>query len=135
MLAQVAMPLAIPISNPFPVTLVIGAIGLAAFSVELALARRSGQSGQPRARLSVLLASFLVVAAVLVAWAAFYALGGPAAAEPVMHISGAHNPYYDLYRTVWIVNAIIALLIAILALTAGVILLNGRRRRLVSSPA
>lgn len=132
MLAQVALPLAIPINNPFPVTLAIGAIGIVAFGAELALAKRSGQ-GRPR--LAALLVGCLIVAAALAVVGAYFMASGPADAEPILHLSGAHNPYYDFYLAVWEVNFIIALLIAVSAVTVGAILLNRRRRRPVSAPA
>lgn len=116
MLAQVAMPLAIPIDNPFPLTLTLGSIGMVAFAVELALARRRLRQ---RVRLSVLLAGCLLVAAMLALWAAYYAVNGPADAEPIVHLTGAHDSCFDFYRTTWFVNIVFALALATLALVVG----------------
>lgn len=81
MLASISTPLAIPINNPFPVTLAVCATGMAAFGVELAFARlRLSQ----HARLTAFLTSFVIGAAILVIWAAYSAVSGPPDAEPVM---------------------------------------------------
>ncbi|MGH2502244.1 MAG: hypothetical protein ACRDID_06980 [Ktedonobacterales bacterium] len=128
MLESIATPLAIPINNPFPVTLAVCAIGMAAFGVELAFARlRLSQ----RARLSALLTSCVIGAAILFMWAAYSVVSGPPDAEPVMHITDAPNPFYVVYRTVWVVNIPLALLFAALAFVFGA---SERRSSLALNP-
>jgi glycerol uptake facilitator-like aquaporin len=111
------MPLAIPIDNPFPVTLAISAIGLAAFGVELALATHRLRQHM---RLATLLTGCLIGAAILALWATNYALNGPADAEPIVHLTGAPDPYYDFYRAMWIVNIVVAFLLVALVVVIGV---------------
>ncbi len=119
MLAQSVILLAIPINNPFPVTLVLSAITIAAFSAELAIAKLRVH---PHKWMYILMAICVTVGAILTAWSGYYTIYGPPAAEPIFHVSGMHNPYYVFYTTMWAVNVVIALLIIILAPLIGILL-------------
>jgi hypothetical protein len=111
--------LSIPIDNPFPVTLGLSAAAIAAFGVELALAKLRVH---PRKWLYVLMLSCVALAALLAVWSGYYARYGPPFAEPIFHSSGMHNPYYDFYRILWVVNVVLVLVIVVQLLVTGILL-------------
>src|SRR5712672_3633175 len=110
--------LSIPLENPFPGTLGLSAAAIAAFGVELALAKLRVH---PRKWLYALMLSCLALAAILAVWSGYYSRYGPPVAEPIFHSSGMHNPYYDFYIIVWVVNVVIALVIVVLVLLIGML--------------
>jgi ABC-type methionine transport system permease subunit len=119
--------LAIPINTPFPVTLGLGVAAVAAFGAALAIA---AARARPRARVYIFLAGGVACGLLLAASSAYYVLIGPSAAEPIVHIApglGAtrmRNPYFDLYRDVWVANVVISLLLLVLVPTMGIRLLR-----------
>lgn len=119
MLAQPAMLLSIPLNNPFPTTLALSAVATAAFGVELAIAKLRVH---PRKWMYVLLTCSVVLGVMLIVWSGYFAVYGPASAEPRLHISGIRGPYYVFYATVWYVNIVIALLTLVLVLVTGKLL-------------
>jgi hypothetical protein len=111
--------LSIPIGNPFPGTLGLSAAAIAAFGVELAIARLRVH---PRKWLYVLLLSCVALAAILAVWSGYYARYGPPFVEPRNLRTGAHNSYYDFYTMVLVMNLVLVLVIFLLVLGIGILL-------------
>jgi hypothetical protein len=100
--------LSIPLGNPFPGTLGLSAAAIAAFGVELAIARLRVH---PRKWLYVLLLSCVALAAILAVWSGYYARYGPPFVEPRNIRTGVHNPYWDFYKIVSVMHFVMVLLI------------------------
>jgi hypothetical protein len=111
--------LSIPIGNPFPVTLGLSAAAIAAFGVELALAKLRVH---PRKRVYVLMLSCLALAALLAVWSGYYSRYGPPFADPRNIRTGVHNPYWDFYKIVSVMNFVMVLLIFQLVFMIGILL-------------
>jgi hypothetical protein len=111
--------LALPIANPFPVTLGLSVAAIVAFGVELALAKLRVH---PRKWLYVLMASCVALAALLAVWSGYYARYGPPDVVPRNIRTGMRNPYWDLYKNVSVMNFVMALLIFQLVFMIGMLL-------------
>ena len=111
--------LSIPIDNPFPVTLGLSAAAIAAFGVELAIAKLRVH---PRKRVYVLMLSCVALAAILAVWSGYYSRYGPPFADPRNIRTGVHNPYWDFYKIVSVMNFVMVLLIFQLVFMIGMLL-------------
>jgi hypothetical protein len=113
--------LSLPISNPFPGTLGLCAAAIAAFGVELAIAKLRVH---PRKWLYVLMLSCMALAALLAVWSGYYARYGPTDVEPRNIRTGMRTPYFDLYKNVLVMNIVLVLLIFLLVLGIGIFLIR-----------
>jgi hypothetical protein len=113
--------LSLPIDNPFPGTLGLSAAAIAAFGVEVALAKLRVH---PRKWLYVLMLSCMALAAILAVWSAYYARYGPPVAAPRHPRTGMHDPYYDFYTMMLVINVVIVLVIFLLVLGIGMLLIR-----------
>ena len=111
--------LSIPIDNPFPVTLGLSAAAIAAFGVELVIAKLRVH---PRKRVYVLMLSCVALAAILAVWSGYYSRYGPPFADPRNFRTGVHNPYWDFYKIVSVMNFVMVLLIFQLVFRIGILL-------------
>jgi hypothetical protein len=111
--------LSLPIDNPFPGTLGLSAAAIAAFGVELAIAKRRVH---PRKRVYVLMLSCVALAAILAVWSGYYSRYGPPFADPRNIRTGVHNPYWDFYKIVSVMNFVMVLLIFQLVFMIGILL-------------
>ena len=111
--------LSIPLDNPFPVTFGLSAAAIAAVGVELAIATLRVH---PRKWLYVLMLSCVALAAILAVWSGYYARYGPPDVEPRNIRTGMHNPYWDFYKNVSVMNFVIILVIVILVPVIGMLL-------------
>ena len=108
--------LSIPIDNPFPGTLRLSAAAIAAFGVEVALAKLRVH---PRKWLYMLMLSCMALAAILAVWSAYYARYGPPVAAPRHPRIGMHDPYYDFYTMMLVINVVIVVEIVTTQAKAG----------------
>jgi len=111
--------LSIPLDNPFPVTFGLRAAAIAAFGVELVLAKLRVH---PRKRVYVLMLSCVALAAILAVWSGYYSRYGPPFADPRNIRTGVHNPYWDFYKIVSVMNFVMVLLIFQLVFMIGMLL-------------
>ncbi len=108
--------LSLPLDNPFPVTLRLSAAAIAAFGVEVALAKLRVH---PRKWLYMLMLSCMALAAILAVWSAYYARYGPPVAAPRHPRIGMHDPYYDFYTMMLVINVVIVVEIVTTQAKAG----------------